>query len=788
MRIKTLQMSWFRGAGNLVSLEPDCKSMVIYGENGSGKSSFVDAVEYILNNGRINHLAHEYSGKRQERAIHNTHKPQGEKTRLIVTFKDGSVQETEIKQNGSATYSGAEAIAMQSWNYRRTVLRQDEVATFIHDTKGDKYSTLLPLLGLGQMDVVAENIRQTVKAIEQNSRLKEIKGSIKEINKKREEILGTASDDQVLGKIREIHTRYCLPISETTNAISFCNELADAIGTRTAKLSSENSAHFVLQTIRQLDLKSQISAVRSACLKLADMAEPLIVEEFNVLQSAVIYADKLEADGGDVKCPACGHFIPINNFQAHVKSEKERLQDIIFVLNARKTAIESLCDTIKSLKNNTNKHEVKLWREKISKGGLSDNLSFLEGINIDQFRVTCGEEGLIVLEEKLQPIIDDATEASKDAPPDVQQLLVDKQIVDISKAIFESKEQVNEINRIETLLLYLNSLEQRIRDGIRENAQTEIDKISGDIQSMWKILHPCTAIEEVRLYFPEDEDKGIDIGMKFYGVEQPSPRLTLSEGYRNSLGLCIFLSMAKSEEKQDRPLFLDDVIVSMDRNHRGMVAELLAEEFRGRQVVILTHDREWYTELRHQLDGKDWIFRTLLPYETPDIGIRWSHKTTTFGDARVQLKERPDSAGNDARKIMDVELALIAERLQVNMPYVRGDKNDKRMAHDFLETLIASAKKCFQKKVDGNFVIHTDAIEMFEKADRLIISWANRASHTFDVVNPEATKLIDTCEKALEFFKCSSCLKHVWFADAEGSEWVQCQCGEIRWRYGKNKE
>ncbi len=84
-----------------------------------------------------------------------------------------------------------------------------------------------------------------------------------------------------------------------------------------------------------------------------------------------------------------------------------------------------------------------------------------------------------------------------------------------------------------------------------------------------------------------------------------------------------------------------------------------------------------------------------------------------------------------------------------------------------------------------DYAIHEDAIEALDKADQLLVSWGNRASHTFDVVRAEATKLIDACEKALESFKCASCSKGVWFADAGGSEWVQCQCGGVRWRYGK---
>ena len=75
-------------------------------------------------------------------------------------------------------------------------------------------------------------------------------------------------------------------------------------------------------------------------------------------------------------------------------------------------------------------------------------------------------------------------------------------------------------------------------------------------------------------------------------------------------------------------------MVSFDRNHRGMIVQLLQDEFSERQVIIFTHDRDWYTELRYQLDAKDWRFRGLLPFETPDIGIPWSGRATGFDDAR----------------------------------------------------------------------------------------------------------------------------------------------------------
>jgi len=72
MKIKKIKISWFRGAADPVELDLNLKSLVLYGENGAGKSSFVDAIEYNINNGRINHLAHEYSGKKQEKAVIKT--------------------------------------------------------------------------------------------------------------------------------------------------------------------------------------------------------------------------------------------------------------------------------------------------------------------------------------------------------------------------------------------------------------------------------------------------------------------------------------------------------------------------------------------------------------------------------------------------------------------------------------------------------------------------------------------------------------------------------------------
>jgi hypothetical protein len=182
--------------------------MIVYGQNGAGKSSFVDAIEFILDGGRIGHLAHEYSGKHQEKGIINTHTPKGQKTELRIKFNDDSEMKTEIKPDGTFTSAGGEVPAMGTWDYRRTVLRQDEVAAFIRGTKGDKYSALLPLLGLHHLEVAAENLRQLIKSVEQQSNLQGNIFTLKAVETKREEIFGRASVEQVLKNVEDLHKIY----------------------------------------------------------------------------------------------------------------------------------------------------------------------------------------------------------------------------------------------------------------------------------------------------------------------------------------------------------------------------------------------------------------------------------------------------------------------------------------------------------------------------------------------------------------------------------------------------
>lgn len=781
MRVNSIKLQWFRGAATEVSLDASSKSVVVYGPNGSGKSSFIDAVEYIIHKGKLEHLAHEYSGRRQEKGIINTHTPVGIQSKLQFDFDDGKNLCALIKTSGEYSLSGTIQSAMDGWEYMRTILRQHEVADFITGTKGEKYSALLPLLGLHNLEFIAENFRQLARTVERESKIANHKSKIDEIKERRRAKMGETSLATVSSTIDSIYVKY-VPNGKDVGLSDRCGKIREAIEKQIEGLDASKKLHTILTEIGELQISENIKSVREATSNLAVAADPLIQEKLEILQSAETFNSKLGGDS-NFNCPACGREISADEFKSHVDSEKKRLQSILSLFSLHKTAVANLCSTVRTAKDNFEKEGLNDWKETLSKGH-TDNVQWLAGLDVEMLRGNCSEANLGLLESRLVPLIEMAATIAGNPAGDVRQLIADKETVQIASEMVEEGTISEIVDKTQSLINLLQTIEAGARQEIREKSQKIIDDISADIQKMWEVLHPDKKIENVRLYLPDDTDKAVDVRLKFYGIEQDSPRLTLSEGNRNSLGLCMFLAMAKKDQS-DRPLFLDDVIISLDRGYRGMVADLLIKEFGDKQVFIFTHDREWFVELKQRLDAATWQFKALMPWEDPSIGIRWSARTMSFDDARKDLDKAPDSAATTARKLMDIELAPRAEALKIKLPYLHRERNDHRMAHEFLERFIDDGEKCFEIKDGPDYKIYIDAINAFREADYLILAWANRATHTCDAEKNEAEKLIQACEKALEFFDCSSCKQSVGRLEDPKSELKQCQCGNLRWRYGK---
>jgi hypothetical protein len=130
-----------------------------------------------------------------------------------------------------------------------------------------------------------------------------------------------------------------------------------------------------------------------------------------------------------------------------VKFELEHLRDIRQAFNQRSEAMGRLCDAVKSLSASLGKAELKSWREEIGRGPLRRSLDYMAEHDPNSLRTTCTEIDLQQIEAKLMPLVEAATLASVDTPPDIQRLWDDKRVVEAARDVFKAIEIADSVGR-----------------------------------------------------------------------------------------------------------------------------------------------------------------------------------------------------------------------------------------------------------------------------------------------------------------------------------------------------
>jgi hypothetical protein len=183
-----------------------------------------------------------------------------------------------------------------------------------------------------------------------------------------------------------------------------------------------------------------------------------------------------------------------------------------------------------------------------------------------------------------------------------------------------------------------------------------------------------------------------------------------------------------------------------------------------------------------------WVSVRILPWAGPEIGIRIADESEDFAKARTNIMTDPEDAESKVRRIMDQGLAEIAERLEVPMPFLRGDENDHRTAGQFITRISGRAKRAFYVRIGdaglsgAAYEKNAAAAAALDTVAPQLAAWANRATHTFSASPSEAEIVIDNCEAALSVFQCGRCQTPVWFCAVSDTKNLECRCGKLQWR------
>lgn len=510
--------------------------------------------------------------------------------------------------------------------------------------------------------------------------------------------------------------------------------------------------------------------------------DALLDRRISVLEAPHRFIGESETLEEGVSCPSCGQSVVLEGLDRHVRKELEALEQQRILRDVAKEKRSEFRNSLNHVLRLTREASLASWLRQDGNEELVNSINRLATVCAADDE-NLGEEVIESIREDVSKLLTRFSEETRKTPPSVREILNDLETVKTGLLMPGFWVLEDYYSNILEILEVLTNIEDSLRTEIGERTEKAIDEISGTVQRLWSRLQPGEPIEDVHLYVQNDEDKAVDVALRFHGVDQYSPRMTLSEGHRNYLGICVFLALAL-KTGSDNPIILDDVVSSLDSEHRGTLTDVIVEEFGEKQTIIFTHNREWYAELRNRLPSASWRFKALLPWINPKIGVQWSPSIYTLDDARILVSSSPEAGGNMARAIMDGELANISEKLRMNMPYLRGDRNDRRTCVDFLNRIVTEAPDRLRKKDGETWLIYTDPIRDWIFAKSLLIAWGNRAASRGNFIQSEAEKLINVCARALNHFKCSKCGDYVWTTDEPGRRRLECSCGDLQWRYG----
>jgi energy-coupling factor transporter ATP-binding protein EcfA2 len=125
-----------------------------------------------------------------------------------------------------------------------------------------------------------------------------------------------------------------------------------------------------------------------------------------------------------------------------------------------------------------------------------------------------------------------------------------------------------------------------------------IKDIAKNVRDLYEQVHPGEGLSAIDL--PLDPAKRASLELRAaFGEQSYPPQAYFSQSHLDTLGLCVFLALALRDHPGDKILVLDDVLGSADEPHVERVIQMIygvSKQFR--HTIVTTHYRPWREKYR----------------------------------------------------------------------------------------------------------------------------------------------------------------------------------------------
>ena len=322
-------------------------------------------------------------------------------------------------------------------------------------------------------------------------------------------------------------------------------------------------------------------------------------------------------------------------------------------------------------------------------------------------------------------------------------------------------------------------------------------QVRGSFVSLYKELHGDDEASFAASLEPTAA--GIKFEVDFYGRGQHPPHALHSEGHQDSMGVCLYLALASQLSKGLLDvIILDDVVMSVDIEHRRQLCNVLLNNFKDKQFIITTHDQTWAQMLNKQgLVTKKGLVNFVN--WTVDKGPTVNDYEDLWQLIDKDLK-RGDVSGAAAtlRRGAEQFFYEACERLQADIRFKSGGQWD---LGDLSAAAISAIKKLVKKAKDSaNSWKNTERLNIIQSfEDKLsqaieksnLEQWAiNPLVHYSSWMNMTASEfqaVVDAFKDLFEVFKCRAECKRIFYVTSSGltPDAFRCFCGSVNWPLNK---
>ena len=743
MRLKEVTISGFRGFNNQQTLRLDNNVVLVKGSNGSGKSSLVEALEWlffdVISRKEKSSCKSEYIGdflrnihcrKGQETFVEVVIAINGKEIRLKKKLLSPDKKEYYMDDSIVQDFSSLGIILDEVY---KPILSQVETKHYIETDPKDRWEETNKILGLGILSEFRTDLQELLNTKKNESRYI----SLKKI------IYGIESDLNAFPELQNLSiTLKCQPFSfqtflkelmqyirQTYSLVSAnIDELGQNLDKQVLRLAQRNGNFETIQTLiaPKYHVMTSYSKLIEYFRELFDSMKKTSVATVE-LHAFLKLGEKLVSDS---TCPFC--------LEKTLGTRKKRLIDkriketeyaaqLLLNMNPKLQEIRKLKGEM-ILDNTASSAKFALERVRERIIGNAEYMMELDGIDevIKQIELTDGtirkldsqlgrllqeaesvKEGRKEFNETtFKTEIDELEEHAKIAEQTSGKLKDDqntllrtlmsktpalsiKEKAELNKAILFRK-IIDHLSDIKYVGIYENNL-YTVMNLIEEAEKFEkskseklLLKLSKQIKDFYTRLNPSEKIQFSGIIPTKGKSRRIQLEANSFGKSM-NPVSCFSESHMNCLCLSVYFSQRVLNNPYWKFIILDDPVQTIDEPHAKNLIRILADISKERQVIVLSYDANFCQDFRDIFYGTDYFFYEFSGYlqNGPRIDLKQAPFDTYMSISRKyqdgNMEERAIAANNLRKAIERFTLDLLVQKGKIGRGKVSGMNLDERL-------------------------------------------------------------------------------------------------------------